>query len=250
MLPGGQPNLAELRRVISDKRLDAYRTSPGDQDLDLLARYLWNMALCEALYPVIQSLEVAFRNSLHAALTSAFGGAWYDDPTVLVVQRGRDEVAGAKQRLSTQGKAQEADRMVAELPFGFWTSLLNLAYAQSAVRRPPTHKPLWPALVAAAFPYFTPVGGPLAGRPALSKRFNSIRHNLRNRVFHHEPIWRGWRDRSSGVRVPLATQHTDALEAIGWISPALQQTVVRLDRFPAVHAEGEAPFRQVLSVFT
>ncbi len=156
----GPSALVELRRVISDKRLDAYRMGPADEDVDLLARYLWNIALCEALYPALHSLEIALRNSLHAALTASFGVTWYDDPTVLIEPRGRSEVVEAKQRLRTQGKPLEADRIVAELPFGFWTSLLNVAYAQSAVRRPPVHKPLWPTLVAVAFPRFVPVGGP------------------------------------------------------------------------------------------
>jgi hypothetical protein len=242
----GPSALVELRRVISDKRLDAYRMGPADEDVDLLARYLWNMALCEALYPALHSLEIALRNSLHAALTASFGVTWYDDPTVLIEPRGRSEVVEAKQRLRAQGKPLEADRIVAELPFGFWTSLLNVAYAQSAVRRPPVHKPLWPTLVAVAFPRFVPVGGPLAGRRALSRRFNGIRHNVRNRVFHHEPIWRGWHDRGSGIRVALTTQHAEVLEAIGWISPALRQAVVGMDRFPAVYAGGVAPFRQTL----
>jgi hypothetical protein len=50
---------------------------------------------------------------------------------------------------------------------------------------------------------------------------------LRNRVFHHEPIWY-WRD--------LAQQHAQLLETINWINPAMRSLIGVLDRFPGVHA--------------
>lgn len=103
-------------------------------------------------------------------------------------------VASAKQKLAEVGKPLEADRIVAELNFGFWSNLLNRPYEQQQV--------LWPTLLRAVFPY---APARFRNRPALSRRFNEIRQ-LRNRIFHHEPIW----DTPN-----LLQSHANIIEAIG-----------------------------------
>ena len=240
------PHLAAIRRTLSDFRLDAYRTGPGDSEVDLQARYLWNLALAEALHPSLHCLEIALRNALNNAISATHGSQWYDNQQVLVDAWGRDEVQKAKIRLARKEKPLDPGRIVAELEFGFWTSLLDKRYAQSAVS--PTYQfPLWPGLIPVAFPRFTQASGnPSAGRPALSKRFNAIRKQLRNRVSHHEPIWRGWYDRSSGIRTSLDDEYSMILEALAWLSPELRDTVVKMDRFPEVYRAGFAPFRMML----
>ncbi|WP_346837948.1 hypothetical protein [Microbulbifer sp. SAOS-129_SWC] len=76
-------------------------------------------------------------------------------------------------------------------------------------------------------------------RQNLSRRFQRIRY-LRNRIFHHEPIWH-WRD--------LTQQHQETLEAIAWIEPAAQALVAAVDRFPGVHQEGLAEVERQLRRF-
>jgi hypothetical protein len=56
---------------------------------------------------------------------------------------------------------------------------------------------------------------------------NHIRR-LRNRVFHHEPIWY-WKD--------LRQQHNEIIEAIGWINPAMMSFIQTLDRFDEVNSQ-------------
>jgi hypothetical protein len=68
-------------------------------------------------------------------------------------------------------------------------------------------------------------------RKQVSTQRNRIRH-LRNRVFHHEPIWY-WHD--------LAQQHLDTLETIEtieWIEPARRQFVQTNDQFPEAYQRG------------
>ena len=66
----------------------------------------------------------------------------------------------------------------------------------------------------------------------LRRRVEKVR-KLRNRVFHHEPIWH-WQD--------LKDQHTQTLEAISWICPDWRYTVDTMDHFPKVYADGLKPF--------
>ena len=79
----------------------------------------------------------------------------------------------------------------------------------------------------------------LRTRKTLSKRFNRIRH-LRNRVFHHEPVWY-WQD--------LAQQHQEILEAIAWIEPALKDLVMTVDRFPETYQLGYGVIEKQLKRF-
>jgi hypothetical protein len=206
-----------LRKAISHERLEAYRQrgTNGD-DLNLFAHYAWNVALCESLYPTLQGLEVALRNSINDAATTAYRKElWYDDSRVIPHPREQEAVRKAKDTLIREGKPHEAGRIIAELNFGFWTSLFDVRYEQI----------LWPRLLKAVFPFMPRT---IRTRKTLSKRLHRIRH-LRNRVFHHEPIWY-WRD--------LIQQHDELREAIGWINPAMLEMIGLLDRFTDVYRRG------------
>jgi len=225
-----QANFAQqLTQVLSTERLDAYRgrlPQPAS-DLQLFGRYAWNMALSESLYPSLQVLEIALRNTLHHAASQHFGrDDWFDAPGVLQHNHERDAIQKAKTTLNQQRKPHDASRIVAEVNFGFWTSLLDTRYEQT----------LWPKLLKPAFPYMPRA---LRTRKELSKRFHTVRQ-LRNRVFHHEPIWH-WRD--------LTQQHQQILEALAWIEPAARDLVTTLDRFPSIHGQGPAPMEQALRTF-
>lgn len=214
-----------LRKAISHERLDAYRQRGTDgSDLNLFAHYAWNIALCESLYPALQGLEVALRNSIHDVATTAYRTEfWFDDPHVIPHPREQDTVRKAKEALLRDRKSPEAGRVVAELSFGFWTSLFDVRYEQI----------LWPRLLKTVFPFMP---RHIRTRKTLSKRLHRIRH-MRNRVFHHEPIWH-WHD--------LTQQHAELREAIGWINPAMLKMIKVLDRFLDVHRHGVQPFEKAL----
>lgn len=42
---------------------------------ELVARYLWNMALCEALYPSLHAIELALRNTISSAAERMYAPA-------------------------------------------------------------------------------------------------------------------------------------------------------------------------------
>lgn len=212
-------HLSSLRLAVSQERLEPYTHQNDTDGLEAFSRYVWNMLISEALYPALQGLEITLRNSIHSAATDAFGSEfWMDSKRSPLQDRERKSVRKAKTRLLDDDKAITPGRLVAELNFGFWTSLLYSRYEQV----------LWPKLTKSAFPH---VPRRMRNRKALDSRFNSIRY-LRNRVFHYESIWH-WKD--------LTQQHADLLDAIGWISPAVQRTVAIMDRFPTVYGKGHGP---------
>jgi hypothetical protein len=215
---------SKLRDGTSASRLDVYRQD-GDADFDVIAKYLWNVGLCEALYPAIQTLEVALRNTIHQAAVGRFHrDDWFDPPDSPLHAEERAAVTAAKAELGKQGKPLEGNRIVAELTFGFWVSLLNSRYERI----------LWPRMLTPAFPSMP---RHIRTRPTLSKRLNEIRR-LRNRMFHHERI-------SHWPNLPQC--HADILEAVGWINAEWERVLTVADHFQEAYSVGLMAIRSKLN---
>ena len=217
----------KLLMALSDERIGAYRDRMSeDSNANLFAHYAWNIALSESLYPSLQILEVVLRNRIHQTACYHFGKPhWYEDDTIINI-KDRDSVSKAKKTLAMMNKPIESGRIIAELNFGFWTALMDRRYEQV----------LWPRLLKPCFPN---MARHIRTRKNISGRFERIRR-LRNRIFHHEPIWY-WHD--------LEKQHQDILEAIAWIEPAARDFVTAIDKFPDVYQNGLATITSELQRF-
>ncbi len=212
--PPQPDNFTLLTRTVSAKRINSYR-QPSDTPIDTLGRYMWNVELCASLYAPLQNLEIAFRNHLHNAISKHEGTPdWFWESPCILTYREKNQFDNTIDSLRRIGGRIDADRVVAELTFGFWTSLLDRRYERI----------LWPSLLKTTFPH---IPRALRTRQDVSKRFNSIR-KLRNRVFHHEPVWK---------RLDLKQDHDDIIDTIGWICPVLQRVTLCTDRFPTVHSK-------------
>lgn len=203
---------AELRRTVSTERLEKYRP-PAGSDLEMMTNYFWNIALSQALYPGLAALEVALRNSIHNAMTAREQTEWWFYQAELLEPRQLGAFASARQWLYGQKKYRPTSgQIVAQLNFGFWTTILSKSY----------HDTLWApdhtALVKTVFPHLPPMSN---NRRFVHQRYNQLRL-LRNRVFHYERIW---------DRPQLDAEHRDMIEAIGWISPTIRDGIEVIDQF-------------------
>lgn len=208
-----------IELVLHSERLSVYCRDGADACLTL-ARYSMNMALSEALYPVLQFAEIALRNGVHTALSARLGTMeWYDAVT-RITEWQSNQIREAKQSLADEGKTITPDRIVAELNFGFWTAFFNRFHARSGLGH---------YLAAQVFSHAPESERDLA---KLDLRWKKIR-DLRNRVFHHERIIH-WKD--------LDEQHACILEIIGWISPDLQEMALMLDRYRQIRSAGLEPW--------
>lgn len=201
--------VADLYLPLSQVRLEAYRPAGGD-DLAMLTNYFWNIDLAEALVPSLHAVELALRNSVHVALTNRYGtDMWFYEQGHL--EPGQlSQFANALREIGKKSPPR-AGRLVAELTFGFWVTLLSAPYEQR-IWQPDGY-----ALLAAAFPQASD-----RSRKQIHDRFNAIRE-LRNRVFHHEAIWN---------RSNLQQEHADIHQAVQWISPTLHRAIHAVDDFP------------------
>lgn len=188
----------------------------------MVTNYFWNIALCRELYTCLGILEVAMRNSIHDTLTVHFGtAAWYDWRGLLLDREARN-ISRVMKDIRDARKEVIPGRIVAGLSFGFWTSMLDSAYGHtlwSQQGAPGTD------LLRQAFPFAPPY---YSVRRRVHRRVNTVR-NLRNRVFHYEPIWH-WND--------LQLRHAEIIEVIGWINPTARSSTIALDRFPPVFQHG------------
>ena len=188
---------SELERSVSADRLKPFQPTDGDP-LTTSVNYFWNIALCQALYPSLNMLEVVTRNSLHTFLTARFKRPdWYDTPYFLQ-RRELEDVATAKRNIRRSHTQYKPGHVVAALNFGFWVSLLDTLYGED-----PTGPELWEAFpspnLALVFPF----------APASHQRYRRRLHGrlddmrlLRNRISHYEPIWQGVRLPSRRKKTP------------------------------------------------
>jgi hypothetical protein len=190
-------NLIELERTLSLDRLRPYRLSVGGDTERAVRLYEHNTLLAESLYGVLQGLEVALRNTIHAQLTIGCGQAEWWDALKLEPEQS-SMLKKAKDALRREGKTPDAGRVVAELPFGLWTGLTG-----------PKYSDLWRDHLVKAFPRRS------LQRVDVQTRLNSIR-KLRNRIAHHEPIL------FSGRLQKYVNQIFDTLS---WMSPTTARWV-------------------------
>lgn len=242
-----------LTRCLSQERLDAYArrlpTQPADE-LEILAHYLWNISLSQALYPALQAFEIALRNNIHAVMTAAYNTpTWFKGkpagPTLephhhrLIV----DAEAKLRKRRKGNPKSPTPGEIIAELNLGFWVGLFNKEYD------PSVHS-IWRGnRITSVFPFIPPDESftkhnrrIYRTRHAISQILGRI-HRLRNRVSHHEPIWY-WK--APPEIHSLDDQHRELLEVIGWMNPALYETLILLDEFPTIYEAGPGAFREKL----
>ena len=114
----------KFEKSVSRDRLSRYRR-PGDANEDVCGKYLWNMCLCESLYPTLNALEVSVRNTVHLALELRHGSMWFDSTQLPFNTYQLDCITGAKHELAKISRGVSAGGVVAELGFGFWRSMFD-----------------------------------------------------------------------------------------------------------------------------
>lgn len=216
---------SQVISALSTERMGSYGDCTKNAK-SVLARYLLNMSLCECLYAPLQYCEVALRNAIHKDLSRKLGvETWFDSPHFELTAWATIEVTKAKEKIGKARKDLTPCRIVAELQFGFWTSLFEAHYEQRTSFLPAGIKTVFPHLPKSQH-----------NRKDIKAKLETIR-TLRNRVFHHERIVH-WTD--------LDAQHKLILDVLSWINPELLHLAEYQDRFSQVRTDGLVPWLQNL----
>ena len=143
-----------FEKVFSTKRMERYFNLYPDNEARAILHYRCNLELTEAFYTSLSVFEVTLRNALCRELETMTGREdWYAVfPTTPGLTRLNYYITQASKQISGRHESITPSKIVAELTFGFWVSLLNSEYERL----------LW-------------------------KDLNTFR-TFRNRVFHNESI--------------------------------------------------------------
>jgi len=186
-----------IERTVSHERLKRYLAAANNDVPKALHLYDANVALSETIYGVLHGVEIAIRNAMHYELSTALATEHWFDKVQLAPYLGERVVEAM---LEAGGSKASAGKVIAELPFGFWTDL--------TARR--NHWSLWVPYLHKAFP------NAKVPRPAIHRRLEDIRR-LRNRIAHHEPILTAQKIVYVGHGRSIALAQID--ECVGWVCP-------------------------------
>lgn len=157
-----------LQQLLSHARMTPYLSTTGGDWDRAVALYDWNTTVAAAFFESIHYLEVGLRNALDDAASTRLGTNWLAPASAVLTPRSRKAVVIALNHAG--GPTAPRGKVVAELPFGFWWSLLADEY----------NRRLWQPALQHAFE------GPIRRR-TLHAELDDLRR-LRNRIAHHEPI--------------------------------------------------------------
>jgi hypothetical protein len=123
-----QEEMDRIEQSLSHERLGPYLSLAGGDLRRAIGLYERTTSLSEALYGLLQGLEVTLRNAMHRELSDGIGREdWYDAIKWQLAQQ--EQIASAKDSLSKKGKQITPGKMVAELTFGFWVGLIGPKYS-------------------------------------------------------------------------------------------------------------------------
>ena len=171
-----------LVNLLNKKRLDKYLSYTDNNISKAIELYNLNLKLSESLYTPLSYFEIFLRNTCNDKLKKELGDYWSDNKKVMIsgnkikdkkvldkINKAKNEVIQNKKRLKINNYIPTNSDVVSNLPFGFWTYLLYKNYELK----------IWNPYLKSAFDNFS--------RKELYKTVD-ITRELRNRVFHYEPI--------------------------------------------------------------
>jgi hypothetical protein len=145
------------------------------------------------MYIPLHGVEIALRNAVDEALSRLNGNPeWMFERNFPLSKLQINNITQARDKLIRDGKIPTPGKIVAELPFGFWTSLFGKSHTNT-LWRPSLHR---------AFPYGK------VQRQDISQRLTRLR-KLRNRIAHYEPI----------VARNLVSDYRTCHTLLDWICP-------------------------------
>ncbi|EJD6501499.1 Abi family protein [Providencia rettgeri] len=204
-------NYSELKKLLSAPRIGTYEnffTSHTEEEI--YGVYIWNKMLCGAIYPLLQAVEITIRNAINNAAVNEFGPYWHeiithvphspsnDDFNYINLKSNFEDARQSwlrkenKRRLSVgqtklpTNHKPDFNCVVAETDFSTWEFALHRCF----FKLPPLNENfLWPNLLTSVFKNW-PAQSANSTRNSVHRLISELRP-FRNRLSHHEPLWKG-----------------------------------------------------------
>lgn len=195
-----------IDELITKDRLKSYAVTFNTQnDIELIGAYLWNAHICSAFYPLLSATEVALRNAIDSALSSSdLGLFWWqknklhfksfrvEEPAKKLpfeVEAIRSNFSKAtsqvkqdkKKRYNVQKPIPKHQEIIAKTEFSTWEFILSKEFMGPGL--------IWPTHLGSVF---KGEWNTTKTKELLSNARDLVKtvREFRNRVSHHEPIWK------------------------------------------------------------
>lgn len=187
--------------------------------------------MASAFQPLLGMFEITLRNAMHESLSrrcsndTSLSFPWYDraqPKSITLKGKSKDKIeeqlylySGTNKKVP-RSPVPSPDVVIANLSFGFWS---NLAESLNDPVGSATFTDVFRFHPASKRQYWSRS----ASREAVVRRLKRIQ-DLRNRVAHHEPVWKLYWLRKSGTNwshslLGIRELHQQVLETLGWIAP-------------------------------
>ncbi len=206
---------AAFARAISPERWRTYQRASGHKEDIAHKLYLWNAAIGQSFHFPLQTAEVALRNVVHHALAALYGANWASNQACKAMLNPKrvDDITKAERRhYNIYNAGATTPQIVASLSLGFWVSMLRRDY----------NRAVWATQTVAAFPHLQQ-GETIVD---VSRTATKVQ-DLRNRIFHQEPL----------IGNDLSGDYGSILKLIGWICPEMREWTRSISSVPRVIRE-------------
>lgn len=171
---------AAIHASLSGPRMSTYLQATSGDSKRALDLYGWNARASAALMLPAHFAEVIVRNAVSDALTGLYGPDWPWNPTFEGSLPGgpRGRYSPRWDLVSTRTSQPTTGKVIAELKFVFWQKMFTARHDER----------LWDQAILSLFPHASAKTAE-ALRGQIYADLDAIRL-LRNRIAHHEPIFK------------------------------------------------------------
>ncbi len=197
---------------LSAERFSKYLNLASNSESAAFKLYEFNIRLSESFYPSLHNLEISLRNNFNFLIRKNYGEEWFLNKELLAGTNQKEFVNLRKiEEIISKSKTFCPNKLVSNLSFGFWVSLLYPNYEIS----------LWRPCLRKLFSENQKIT-----RKEFHQKLERIKF-IRNRTAHHEFI----------LKHDLKSCHETVYEIMRHLSPELADWSSNLDRFPKVFLE-------------
>jgi len=229
-----------IDELITNERLNSYAAVfQHSDDMELVGAYLWNARVCAALYPLLTAAEVTLRNAIDTALSKNLGHFWWvrsklhyrsfspngSKPFVVeAVQKNFSKAANQvkrdkKERYNDAKARPTHHEIIAKTEFSTWEFTLD-----DEIMGPNL---IWPKHLGSVFRGEWPTSK-ASKLLRTTKDLVKTTREFRNRVSHHEPVWKRYGVCSESDAIEhLREKISRIMQLIALISSEKEQLIIR-----------------------
>jgi hypothetical protein len=206
---------AAIPLVLSQPRFTTYLVEKQNSVLDGLRLYHWNALVSSAFLFPLHIFEICIRNAASNAIESYYNSSqwpWVHAFEISLPESGPNQFSPRRELRNTRARHSTTGKIVADMRFAFWASLFTRRHQGR----------LWSNYYHREFPNAAALSSG-DGRKRIFEIAETARE-LRNRIAHHEPIFR--RNLQADYDVLLEAINYRCSHTAAWVRRA--QTVTTL----------------------